>query len=163
VCDDVRWTERRYESTLVRLVFPFFCTWRCLGRGYSCIFWRLQCLWDVLGLTSDHLRCVFGCVFRCRMRGGRCGCGHVREPCLRDYGGPVREDSSSCLIRVEAVSFSSGQSVPLPWLVGRMLSVETTTTISSAGVLCDRVSCILLRCVVPPVSLSANIPGVEPE
>jgi len=73
------------------------------------------------------------------------------------------EDLSSCLVCVEAVSFSSGRGAPLPWFVHRLLSVKTKTTISSAGVPCDRVSCILLCCVVPPVSLSANRPGVEPE
>jgi len=90
------------------------------------------------------------------MRGGRCRCGHVREPSLQDHEGPVREDRSSCFISVEAVSFSSGRGVPLPWLVGRICSEETTTKISSAEVLCDRGSCILLRCVVPPVSCLAS-------
>jgi len=75
----------------------------------------------------------------------------------------VWEDLSSCFICVKSVSFSSRPGVSLSWLVGRMLSVKTTTTISSAGVPCDRFSCILLFSVVPPVSLSENMPGVEPE
>jgi len=66
-------------------------------------------------------------------------------------------------IRGSAISFSSGRGVSVPWLVHRMLSVETKTTISSAGVPCDRDSCTFFCCVVPSFSLSANRPGVEPE